>query len=223
MRSLVLLLALLALSSCTCGAPPVVPPPPAPPPAVESNACVPVEQGPGFAISAKADLRWKRAAALANDLKNALSLDDNTVCSELGLPGTCFSLIHLVPLGGNDPVKSGLYRPVAEPGITMPLSTDRVVLSACGIRADAESVGAVVPVVWKHIDFAAPSLSHDDANIATDVTELYHRLLARDPTTEELALVASLADDVNGAPVSPRDFAKMACYAVATTSEFLFQ
>lgn len=217
--SLSTLSATFALSSCTCGAPPVT----KPPPAGEANACVAADSGPGFAISAKADLRWKRAAAVENDLIRALSLDKNTVCSEVGLPGTCFTLIHLVPLGGNDPVKSGLYKPVSEPGITMPLSTDRIVLSACGIRADAESVGAVTPVVWKNIDFHAPSLSHNDPAITADVTELYHRLLAREPSAEELGLVASLADDVEGVPVPPRDFAKMACYAVATTSEFLFQ
>ena len=218
MRKTLLLLALA--SSCTCGAPPVLPPPPAPD---EPNACVAAADGPGFAISAKADLRWKRSSALQNDLINALALDTSSVCSEVGLPGTCFSLIHLVPLGGNDPVKSGLYHPLAEPGVTSSLSTDRVVLSACGIRADAESIGAAPKVLWKNIDFAAASLSHDDPAIKTDVTELYHRLLSRDPTADELAAVASLADDVNGAPVNPRDFAKMACYAVATTTEFLFQ
>src|SRR5207249_2938316 len=85
---------------------------------VDVNACVAVDQGPGFAISAKADLRWKRNQQLENDLIQALSLDKNTVCGELGLPGTCFSLIHQVPLGGNDPVKSGLYKPIDQPGVT---------------------------------------------------------------------------------------------------------
>src|SRR4029079_18876926 len=132
-------------------------------------------------------------AQLANDLKQALTLDDSTVCSELGLAGTCFNLIHQVPLGGNEPVKSGLYRPISEPGVTTSLSMDRVILSACGIRADAESVNAVPKILWKTIAFDAPSLSPYDAAVATDVTELYHRLLARDPTSQELALVASLA------------------------------
>ncbi|HEY4223695.1 MAG TPA: hypothetical protein VGO62_20200, partial [Myxococcota bacterium] len=187
------------------------------------NACVPAASGPGFAISAKGDLRWKRAAAVQADLEKALALDDNSVCSEVGLAGTCFSLIHLVPLGGNDPVKGGLYKPLAEPGVTSSLSFDRVVLSACGIRADAEFLSAVPKVVFTNIDFSAPSLSHDDPAVAADIKNLYHRLLAREPTADEVTQVARLADDVNGAPVPPRDFAKMACYTVATTSEFLFQ
>lgn len=189
----------------------------------DENACVDVKNGPGFAISAKADLRWKRSAQLQNDLMQALSLDPTLVCSELGLAGTCFNLIHQVPLGGNDPVKSGLYKPIDQPGITTPLSTDRVVLSACGLRADAESINALPKVVWKNIDFTKAKLDHADPAIATDVTNLYHLMLAREPTPDELTLVASLADDVNGVPVPPRDFAKMACYAVATTTEAMFQ
>ena len=35
---------------------------------VPMNACIPEASGPGFQISAKADLRWKRATALQNDL-----------------------------------------------------------------------------------------------------------------------------------------------------------
>jgi hypothetical protein len=91
------------------------------------------------------------------------------------------------------------------------------------LRADAESVNAVPKVVWQNIDFTKAKLDHSDPAIATDVTALYHRLLARDPTPAELTLVASLADDVNGVPVPPRDFAKLACYAIATTTEAMFQ
>lgn len=187
------------------------------------NACVPVDEGPGFEISQKADLRWKRATALKNDLMSGLGLSEQEVCSELGLDGFCFSLIHMVPLGANDPIKAAMYRPVAEPGATAPLAIDRVVLSACGARADLDSVApSGAKVVWQNIDLDATSLDPSDPDIADDTRALYRRLLARDPTPEESALVATLADDVNGLPVSPRDFAKMACYAVATTTEFLF-
>ena len=120
-------------------------------------------------------------------------------------------------------MKGGLYKPISEPGVTTSLSMDRVVLSACGIRADAESVAAVPKVVFQNIDFDAASLTADDPAVRADVTELYHRLLARDPTEDELTIVASLTADVGGQPVNPRDFAKLACYAVATTSEFMFQ
>ena len=186
------------------------------------NACVAVDEGPGFAISAKADLRWKRVTPLQNDLMQALSLDEQDVCSELGLDGFCFQLIHLVTLGGNDPVKSAMYRPVAEPGVTTPLAFERVVLSACGRRADVDaSVGAEQRALWKNIDLQGAGLA-DDEGMRADVTLLYRRMLARDPTAEELDLVVSLREDVSGAPVSGRDFAKMACFAVATTSENLF-
>lgn len=234
MRTL-LVLALFPLASCTCETPPV------PPPSEgegegeagegegegeanpDFNACVPVDEGPGFEISSKADLRWKRATPLKNDLMVGLGLNELEVCSELGLDGLCFSLIHLVPLGANDPVKAAMYKPVSEPGATAPLALDRVVLSACGTRADLDATApAGSRVVWREIDLEATALDPNDVAIANDVQGLYRRLLARNPTAEETALVASLAEDVNGEPVSPRDFAKMACYAVATTSEFLF-
>lgn len=236
MRALVLL-ALLPLASCTCETPPV-PPGEGEGEGAEGegegegaegegednpdfNACVPVDEGPGFEISSKADLRWKRATPLKNDLMVALGLNEQEVCSELGLDGLCFNLIHMVPLGANDPVKAAMYKPVAEPGATAPLAIDRVVLSACGARADLDAFSGT-RVVWQTIDLAAASLDPSDPAIATDVQLLYRKLLARNPTPEESALVASLAEDVNGENVPARDFAKMACYAVATTSEFIF-
>lgn len=221
-------LALLPLASCTCETPPVPPPDegvgegggegePG-----DFNACVPVDEGPGFQISSNADLRWKRATPLKNDLMVGLGLGEAEVCSELGLDGFCFSLIHTVPLGANDPVKAAMYRPVAEPGATAPLAIDRVVLSACGARVDLDATATGAKVVWREIDLNASSLDPDSDAVANDVQSLYRRLLARDPTPEESALVASLAEDVSGQPVYARDFAKMACYSVATTSEFLF-
>jgi hypothetical protein len=237
-HALVLALASLPFASCTCETPPVPPPPNEGEGEGEAgegegegegeanpdfNACVPVEDGPGFEISSKADLRWKRATPLKNDLMVGLGLSEQEVCSELGLDGFCFNLIHMVPLGANDPVKAAMYKPVSEPGATAPLAIDRVVLSACGARADLDAVApAASRVVWREIDLELTSLDPNDVAIGNDVQGLYRRLLARDPTAEESALVASLAEDVNGEPVSPRDFAKMACYAVATTSEFIF-
>src|SRR5690348_6389966 len=79
MTRVLLVFALLsaAASACTCGAPPK---PPGEGEGEEGegegdpnqNACVAVADGPGFAISAKADLRWKRAPQLQADLLSAL-------------------------------------------------------------------------------------------------------------------------------------------------------
>jgi hypothetical protein len=47
-------------------------------------------------------------------------------------------------------------------------------------------------------------------------------VLAREPLESELAAIETLIVDDNGAPVSGIDFAKMACFAVASTTENLF-
>ena len=49
------------------------------------------------------------------------------------------------------------------------------------------------------------------------VDALYRRLLSRDPTDDERTIVASLADGQSGA-----DFAKLACFAIGSSTEFLF-
>ena len=187
------------------------------------NACLPLDEAPDFAISAKGDLRWKRFRVVETDLMNALELNKQQVCNEIGLAGFCYDLIHLVPLGGNSPVATGMYKPLAEPGVTMPLAFDRVALQACGTRADIDALVAVNDrVIWRNIDITAASIAPDDAGLRADVNELYRRLLARPATAAELDLVTALAEDVDGEPVSARDVAKLACYSIATTSEFLF-
>lgn len=191
------------------------------------NACLPPGSGPGFKVSARPDLRWKRARSLELDLMAALELKQGETCSELGFglaaPGLCFNLIHQVPLGSNDPVHTGLYRPMEEPGATTALAMDRVFLGACGQRVDVDaSLPLGQGVVFRHLNLAAQSVDPEDAALAQDVRELFHRLLAREPTAKELLGVGSLAVPVDGVPVPARDVAKMACYAVASMTEFIF-
>jgi len=187
------------------------------------NACLPIDDAPDFAISSKGDLRWKRFRVVETDLMNALELNKAQVCNELGLAGFCYDLVHLVPLGGNSPVATGMYKPLAEPGVTMPLSFDRVALQGCGTRADIDALVAVDDrVIWRNIDILADSIAPDDAGLRADVNELYRRLLGRAATSAELDTVTALAEDVDGEAVSARDVAKLACYSIATTSEFIF-
>lgn len=195
------------------------------------NACLTGGAGPGFAVSARPDLRWKRARSLELNMMQALSLTEVQVCDELGffasapnvVPNICFRTVHTVPLGSNDAIRSGMYRPVPAPTATTPNALDRVVVHACGRRVDLD--GATAPgarEVFRNLDLAAPSVSAADPAVNLDVTELYRRLLARDPTPVELDKVAELTQPVDSQPVSARDFAKMACFAVATTTEFVF-
>jgi hypothetical protein len=90
------------------------------------------------------------------------------------------------------------------------------------VDADTVRPTAADPRVFRNLDLTAASVDRDDPALASDVEELYRRLLAREPSEEELELTKGLADPVDGVSPTARDVAKMACYAVATSTEFLF-
>ena len=183
------------------------------------------ETGPPFQISARARLRWKRVVALEQDLAAAMELAPAELCYEVGFPGICFSLLHLVPLGGNDPVIAAMYEPLKTPTVATALATDRVVIAACGRRADLDTANP--PLVFKHIDMTLAEVSPDTEGLDDQIDELYRRFHGRIATDAEKSRVRSLAEPLmqengTGLPVSARELAKTACYAIATTTEFLF-
>jgi hypothetical protein len=170
--------------------------------------------------STRAQLQWKRNAALERDLMRALELGADQVCSELG-SGSCTRNIHHIALGGSDPLSIGLYQPLPDTLVTTPVVFDRVVLSACTNRVKLDREGP--PVVFAALDLAggnAPAPT-DDAYAAT-VVALYQRLLSRDPDPEELTLLERLTVGPEGEAVSAYDFAILSCFTIGTTTEFLF-
>ncbi len=194
------------------------------------NACVVESDGPGFQISSKARLRWKRVRVVERDLMNAFLLTPELVCAELGA-AICYTAIHRVPLGGHEPVVSSMYKGIDAPGATTSISFDRVVLSACGARVDLDTLEhtAAPPgefgasILFRHYRLDAPFVSSQSPEVRAQVTDIYRRVLAREPTNDEVRRVALLAEPVDGVLPTARDFSKMACYAITSTSEFLFQ
>lgn len=179
---------------------------------------------PDYATSTRNQLVWKRQRAFEQDLLGALSLDKGELCNELGRY-SCVDFVHLVPLGGNDPFGKAQYEPIPAPSVTTSLSVDRVVLAACGRRVAKDAAGPAV--VFGALDLSAPALDASDPEVAAAVDEtiatLYRRFLARDPTADETTIARDLLLDETGQPVSARDFARLACYAVGTTTENLFR
>jgi hypothetical protein len=164
-------------------------------------------------------LQWKRYAALEADLMQALDLPADEICTEFGLE-SCINTVHLAPLGGNEPFKSGLLEPTAEPLATTPAVIDRLLLSACGRRTELDRAGGAK--VFKGLSLDADAPPPSDARVHKVVTELYHRFLARDPSDEERSAVAALVRDEDGHAVPGSQFATLSCFAVGTTTEFLF-
>jgi hypothetical protein len=178
--------------------------------------------GPEYRIATEPNLQWKRYGALEADLARALALPPEELCREFGRE-SCIREVHLVPLGGNDPFKTGLLEPSAEPLATTPTAIDRILLSACSKRVELDRAAAPGgAMVFGALDLAAAAPDPSEAPVVDTVTTLYRRLLARDPDEHELQLVAALARDKAGQPVSATDFATLSCFAIGTTTEFLF-
>ncbi len=199
---------------------------------------------------ARPDLRWKRARVVERDLARALELTEAELCLEfgrrrclraenaqradqwaepdLGAANAFFDLVspggvHLVALGGNDPFFRNQHRPVDRPLVTTPVALDRLVLAACGKRATRDAAPGATARVFTGVDLGAARVPSDSPAVATLATTMYRRLLARDPKPAELAALRASITEGDEAPPSAHDLAVMVCYAVATSTEFVFQ
>jgi hypothetical protein len=128
--------------------------------------------------------------------------------------------MHLLALGGNDPMIVGLYAPIEEPMVTTSLALDRYALSSCGERA-ARDVRSDRPEVFNKFDVRLPSVTPATAGLRDQVIDLYRRLLARDPAAGEADAIMSMAAGTE--TMSGEQFARLSCYGIATMKEFLFQ
>ncbi|MFM2418990.1 MAG: hypothetical protein RL385_3713 [Pseudomonadota bacterium] len=178
-----------------------------------------VEAPPPYKLSSRSLVQWKRHAAFEADLMAALALTREQLCVEVG-GKNCIRDVHLVPLGGNEPYESGLMKPSPEPLATTSSAVDRILLSACSTRARMDS--ATKPEVFAALDFRAALPARNDPAIAATIRDLYRRFLARDPAPSEAELVSALADAEGGESLSTQDFATLACFTIASTTEFLF-
>lgn len=155
--------------------------------------------------SAKADLRMKRWRQLSLDLQGALELTPDQICKEMGLYD-CMTL-HTVPLGGLS-VENGLFQASQELTVTTSLAVERVVLNACATRLDLD-LQLEEPVVF----FLDP---HE-----AQVTELYQRLLARDPAEEEAQVLLDFHGPVLEEGGDTASWALLSCFMVGTSTEAL--
>lgn len=175
--------------------------------AVAADATTPPTVDPA---SRHPQLLAKDGEQLSRDLAQALGLARSEVCQELGRYD-CAHDAHRIVLGGVEPYVLRIDTPLTSTPVTGPIAVDRIALAACGARATRDFGAPSSAVV-----FGALARGEADA-VRTTVDVLYDRLLARAPDAHEHTLVASLATDT-----SPRDFAVLACFVVATSLESLF-
>lgn len=167
------------------------------------------------------NLQWKRSAAFEADLAAALELAPGDLCSEFGTE-PCIRKVHMVPLGGNEPFLTGMLEAAQEPLASTPTVVDRIVLTACANRVARDREAGSKAEVFDAFPLDGKAPAPTDKATRTLVTDLYRRLLARDPAAHEVDRIAALARDEDGKAVGASDFAKLACYAIGTSAEFLF-
>lgn len=156
-------------------------------------------------------LKKKSGEQLSQDLAQALDLERDDVCRELGLYD-CAQEAHRIVLGGVEPYSLRIDEPLPGIGVSAPIAADRVALSACAARARADFEGGASPIVF------GPLVAGDADGRSKAVEELYQRLLARAPDPEEMATVAGWT----ATNMTDQDFATLTCFMVATTLEHLF-
>lgn len=153
----------------------------------------------------------KTGEMYSQDLATALSLPREQACKELG-SYDCARSAHRIALGGVEPYVLRIDQPLNVTPVSAPLAVDRIALSACGARAQADFSTPGAAVI-----FGALAQGGSDGP-ALAVRSLYDRLLGRDPDPAELSAVLEL----NAAPATPQEFAVLACFVVATSLENLF-
>jgi len=173
------------------------------------------------AVSTQSNLQWKRYAAFESDLARALALTPENLCLEFGKE-PCVRKVHLVPLGGHEPFETGMLAAAAEPLATTPTVVERVVLNACGNRVDLDNAAGTQAKVFKHFSLEGAAPAPSATSTQALVSDLYRRLLARNAVESEREAVASLAVDEDGKAVPAAEFARLACFTIGTSAEFLF-
>lgn len=209
------LLLSLALSACTgeTGGPPSKNDPDPPP-------------GTGAIVTAstKANLRFKGPERLSLDLSAALELNASTLCNELGRY-SCTGMVHKVALGGVDPYEKSVYEAPATLGVTAPIAIERVTLTACLARVEADLASPGNARIFRNIPLINGKLADPSgAPVQQAVVELARRAWARDPSAFEVTTLVTLARDLEAqaTPQPAKTWMQAACFAVFSSTEAVF-
>lgn len=179
----------------------------------------------GLARSAKGNLRFKSPERIKTDFAQALELQGNQVCNELGFY-SCTDFAHPLALGGIDPYGSGLYESSGNTGASTPIVIDRIAWSACTARAGLDVLSSSNAVIFKNFGYTLDRKIADpnSTSVRAAIESLFQRILLRDPTEAEVARLVSLVKDIEATKPAEPAFAWMqsACFIVLSSSESVF-
>jgi hypothetical protein len=222
LRLLVLPVTLAALAGC---------PTPAPPdggsdtgPTNDGGTGGGTDAGSSLAKSAKGNLRFKGPERLNADFATALELDAADVCKELG-QYDCSTSVHPLALGGVDPYGKGLYEGQLTTGATTPIVVDRMALLACGERVARDLSDPSHAIIFKGVLGAGGTVAdRNGPEVTAAITELYHRVLLREPEPQELAALKQLVGDIEATHTAEpgKQWLRAACFTVLSSAESVF-
>src|SRR5262249_17841692 len=124
-----------------------------------------------YPASGKATLRFKRSERLRNDFAQALGLDKDAVCKELG-QYSCTDSVHKIALAGVEPYVLGVTEPLPFTTITTPIAVERVALAACTQRVTQDLAAGDGALIFKGlaIDQAGAIPNIDADGVQSSIT-----------------------------------------------------
>ena len=173
--------------------------------------------------SIKSRVKFKGAKRFGIDLASALGLEAESLCNELGLYN-CLE-VHQIVLGGMEPYRLGINKPLPKAGLTAPIAADRVALAACAERVKRDFAVDGTSVLFERLPESEQRPSEQwRASIAS---QLYQRVLRREATPDENQALVNFYDEVElehgGASTeTTKDWVSLSCFAVSTMLEALF-
>lgn len=176
--------------------------------------------------SLKPSLKLKDHRVLKSDLSALLKLNGDELCKELG-NFSCLDVVHRVTLGGVAAERQGVYTPSELSSVTAPIALERVIYSACGVRVrrdfnpEEERDG-----LFGSLELTSGGLLTEPRGEQTRrvITTLYQQALLRNPSEEELEELVVMYEELveAGVPLPGPSWAWGMCFAVLTSTEFLF-
>ena len=174
------------------------------------------------------NVKFKRAQRLRNDLAAGLGLATNELCNELG-QYSCTDTVHPVALGEVEPYQQGIYEPPEATGLSAPLVIERIAMAGCITRVDRDLTQAPTAGSIFLLDVAGDGTlvagAASEAKARTAIATLYRRVTGRAVEAAEEDRLFAMYGEVAASgqtPAAARDWAVLACFAVASSTESIF-
>lgn len=176
-------------------------------------------------LSTKGRVRFKKQQLIENDIAKALTLDKSEICNELG-ELKCIDEVHYLALGGVDAYEKSIYTGIQQSSSTTPVVIERIALTACGKRADADFANSGSAVIFQGLttDASGKLATPAGAEVKHAVDTLYKRILKRAPSSTETSDLISMYSEIAGTGTegAAKKWAQLSCYTLLTSIEFIF-